>query len=293
MNPFLFVLICTPLGGALRVVLDNFHTNPDKYPHTTGGCGTILVGAGEDKYILKDMKYAQRLASLDMPEGWCANDPLLSRLPVIYFHDGNVSSDMVSHALEGAEPLFEMFHLGSADHPVMDNFEPLPGNKMFTNYYKWYRPQIFQLSPFKTTLSIDNDAVPCSGAKLAEAFKFFTAAKTAVAAAKHLTGINMGVVIFDTEKARPWAAAWANQLKKCILKNGEVTNDQNSMNAVLKNKHPVSIAQFNDHNICRRAVRTKGCLTKSCWIDHGSRSKTMDEKMRGTTLHTTNSDHIC
>jgi len=248
-------------------------------PQTTAACGVIMVGAGSDAYVLKALKSAQHVAGLQMSPGWCAQDLQLTNVPVIYYHDRNISDAMITEAIGGSKPLFESFYIGSAENPVMKGFEAFP-EKMSSAYFKWIRPQIFQLSPFKITLSVDDDAVPCSGAKFAEVFKFFEAQGKNIAAPKHQGGLNMGVVIFNTEMARPWAAAWANQMKHCIVTKGGVTNDQCSMNAVVK-KTSYSIANFNDHNICRRAVRTSGCKTASCWIDHRPSSTPLDQKLAG------------
>merc|ERR1719262_755923 len=108
------------------------------------------------------MKQAQHIANYKMPQGWCADDPQLSNVPLIYFHDRtNISSEEISKSL-GAPPAFEAFYIGTAQQPLMDNFEPLPAEWSFKHptYFKWFRPQLFQLSPFKTTLSLDDDAIP-------------------------------------------------------------------------------------------------------------------------------------
>merc|ERR1719159_1415681 len=93
----------------------------------------------------------------------------------------------------------------------------------------------------------------------------------------------MGFVIFDTEKAKPWAAAWADEIKKCIVQHGRVGMDQNSMAQALKHGH-FEVAHFNDHNICRRRVKTNGCATPSCWVDHRSRRFPYEERINSAAI---------
>ena len=56
----------------------------------------------------------QRIAALAPGSGWCAAQPDLDRVPVVYFHD-NVNADaLVRKGLGGAEPRFELFYSGRA-----------------------------------------------------------------------------------------------------------------------------------------------------------------------------------
>jgi len=288
MTHFALFLICTPLSGALRYVSD-FRTG--SMPQTKAGCGAMYVGAGSDAYVLKEMKIAQRTSRLQMTKGYCATDKEATSIPVIYFHDRpNINAAMIKEALGGEEPLFEMFFLGTSEQPVMEKWDKMPtGDETKPwHWFKWLRPQLFQLSTFDTTLSLDGDAVPCSGAKLSEAFKFHYDSGKDVTAPAHDGALNMGFVIFETEKARPWASAWAYQMRLCIQKNGGIEADQQAMKSALGRNHTgVTVSNFNDHNICRRAVKTTGCSTLSCWVDHRPGSVPISQKMspdNGVTL---------
>ena len=137
------------------------------YPETKAECGVVMFGTGDD-YIQYSARNAQRIAALAPGSGWCAAQPDLDRVPVVYFHD-NVNADaLVRKGLGGAAPRFELFYLGTRANPTMAKFEALPGTKRWARDYKWLRPQTFARSPFSITLGMDGDAVPC-GARLVEA----------------------------------------------------------------------------------------------------------------------------
>ena len=149
------------------------------YPETKAECGVVMFGTGDD-YIQYSARNAQRIAALAVGSGWCAAQPDLDRVPVVYFHDNKKADALVRKGLGGAEPRFELFYLGTRAKPRMAKFEALPGTKRWARDYKWLRPQTFARSPFSITLGMDGDAVPC-GARLVEAFRAFSKSKAAVA----------------------------------------------------------------------------------------------------------------
>ena len=149
------------------------------YPETKAECGVVMFGTGDD-YIQYSARNAQRIAGLAVGSGWCAAQPDLDHIPVVYFHD-NVNADaLVRKGLGGAAPRFELFYLGTRANPTMAKFEALPTQRRWARDYKWLRPQYYKRSPFRTTLNMDGDAVPC-GARLVEAFRAFAESKAAVA----------------------------------------------------------------------------------------------------------------
>ena len=56
------------------------------YPETKAECGVVMFGTGDD-YIQYSARNAQRIASLAPGKNWCAAQPDLDRVPVVYFHD--------------------------------------------------------------------------------------------------------------------------------------------------------------------------------------------------------------
>ena len=99
-----------------------------------------------------------------------------------------------------------IFYLGTRAEPRMAKFEALPTQHRWARDYKWLRPQTFARSPFRTTLNMDGDAVPC-GARLVEAFRAFTKSQAAVAGLWHVdkaySGLNTGFMAWDRDKAAP------------------------------------------------------------------------------------------
>ena len=246
------------------------------YPETKAECGVVMFGTGDD-YIQYSARNAQRIAALAPGSGWCAAQPDLDRVPVVYFHD-NVNADaLVRKGLGGAEPRFELFYLGTRAEPTMAKFEALPGTKRWARDYKWLRPQYYKRSPFRTTLNMDGDAVPC-GARLVEAFRAFAKSKAAVAGLWHVgasySGLNTGFMAWDKEKAAPLLAAWADGMRSAILANRTIRHDQPSLAAALNATRGVSVLRFSEENVCRVCRRDANsgcastCASDGCWVDH-------------------------
>ena len=149
------------------------------YPETKAECGVVMFGTGDD-YIQYSARNAQRIAALAPGKNWCAAQPDLDHIPVVYFHDNTEAEALVRKGLGGAEPRFELFYLGTRANPTMAKFEALPTQRRWARDYKWLRPQYYKRSPFSITLGMDGDAVPC-GARLVEAFRLCEV-KAAVAA---------------------------------------------------------------------------------------------------------------
>ena len=248
------------------------------YPETKAECGVVMFGTGDD-YIQYSARNAQRIAALAPGSGWCAAQPDLDRVPVVYFHDNEKADALVRKGLGGAAPRFELFYLGTRAEPTMAKFEALPGTKRWARDYKWLRPQYYKRSPFRTTLNMDGDAVPC-GARLVEAFRAFAESKAAVAGLWHVgasySGLNTGFMAWDKEKAAPLLAAWADGMRSAILANRTIRHDQPSLAAALNAtaKRGVSVLRFSEENVCRvcRRDTTSGCAStcasESCWVDH-------------------------
>jgi hypothetical protein len=247
------------------------------YPETKAECGVVMFGTGDD-YIQYSARNAQRIAALAVGSGWCAAQPDLDRVPVVYFHDNKKADALVRKGLGGAEPRFELFYLGTRAKPRMAKFEALPGTKRWARDYKWLRPQTFARSPFSTTLNMDGDAVPC-GARLVEAFRAFAESKAAVAGLWHVgasySGLNTGFMAWDKEKAAPLLAAWADGMRSAILANRTIRHDQPSLAAALNATRGVSVLRFSEANVCRVCRRkdttshcASTCPSDSCWVDH-------------------------
>ena len=153
-----------------------------------------------------------------------------------------------------AEPRFELFYLGTRANPTMAKFEALPGTKRWARDYKWLRPQYYKRSPFRTTLNMDGDAVPC-GARLVEAFRAFAESKAAVAGLWHVgasySGLNTGFMAWDRDKAKSLLAAWADGMRSAILANHTIRHDQPSLAAALNTTRGVSVLRFSEENVCR------------------------------------------
>lgn len=258
------------------------------YPATAAACGVVQVGAGPDAYVQFTARNAQRIASLKPGKGWCAAQPELDSIPLVYFHNHLNAPELVRRGLNGEAPRFELFYLGDVDKPRMAGFEALPGTHRWARDYKWYRPQLFLRSPFRTTLNMDGDAVPC-GARVVEAFRFFSNSKAAVAGLWHVSssyeGPNAGFLVFDREKAAPLFRAWANEMRTAILaKNNtrDLHHDQPALAAAI-NKTSVPVARFSSTNVCRvcRSTATKGCastcVSSGCWVDHRDWGTTYNE----------------
>ena len=246
------------------------------YPETKAECGVIMFGTG-DYYLRYSARNAQRIASLAPGKNWCAAQPDLDRVPVVYFHD-NVNADaLVRKGLGGAEPRFELFYLGTRAEPRMAKFEALPTQHRWARDYKWLRPQTFARSPFRTTLNMDGDAVPC-GARLVEAFRAFTRSQAAVAGLWHVeakySGLNTGFMAWDRDKAKSLLAAWADGMRRAILANGTVNHDQQTFAAALGATRGVSVLRFSEANVCRVCRADKEghcastCASDGCWVDH-------------------------
>ena len=144
--------------------------------------------------------------------------------------------------------------------------------------YKWLRPQYYKRSPFRISLNMDGDAVPC-GARLVEAFRAFTRSQAAVAGLWHVeakySGLNTGFMAWDRDKAKSLLAAWADGMRRAILANGTVNHDQQTFAAALGATRGVSVLRFSEANVCRichRADKTSHCASTcpsdSCWVDH-------------------------
>ena len=246
------------------------------YPETKAACGVVMFGTGDD-YIQYSARNAQRIAALAPGKNWCAAQPDLDRVPVVYFHD-NVNADaLVRKGLGGAEPRFELFYLGTRAEPRMAKFEALPTQHRWARDYKWLRPQTFARSPFRTTLNMDGDAVPC-GARLVEAFRAFAESKAAVAGLWHVgasySGLNTGFMAWDKEKADPLLAAWADDMRRAILANRTIRHDQPSLAAALNATSGVKVLRFSEANVCRVCRADKEghcastCASDGCWVDH-------------------------
>ena len=227
------------------------------YPETKAECGVIMFGTG-DYYLRYSARNAQRIASLAPGKNWCAAQPDLDRVPVVYFHD-NVNADaLVRRGLGGAEPRFELFYLGTRAEPRMAKFEALPTQHRWARDYKWLRPQTFARSPFRTTLNMDGDAVPC-GARLVEAFRAFTRSQAAVAGLWHVeakySGLNTGFMAWDRDKAKSLLAAWADGMRRAILANGTVNHDQQTFAAALG-----ALPRWFKRPVLRMLGQLEGCL---------------------------------
>ena len=212
-----------------------------------------MFGTGDD-YIQYSARNAQRIAALAPGSGWCAAQPDLDHIPVVYFHDNEKADALVRKGLGGAEPRFELFYLGTRANPTMAKFEALPTQRRWARDYKWLRPQYYKRSPFRTTLNMDGDAVPC-GARLVEAFRAFAESKAAVAGLWHVgasySGLNTGFMAWDKEKAAPLLAAWADGMRSAILANRTIRHDQPSLAAALNATRGVSVLRFSEENVCR------------------------------------------
>ena len=169
------------------------------YPETKAECGVVMFGTGDD-YIQYSARNAQRIAALAPGKNWCAAQPDLDHIPVVYFHDNTKAEALVRKGLGGAEPRFELFYLGTRANPTMAKFEALPTQRRWARDYKWLRPQTFARSPFSTTLNMDGDAVPC-GARLVEAFRAFSKSKAAVAGLWHV-GASYSCLLYTSPSPR-------------------------------------------------------------------------------------------
>ena len=246
------------------------------YPETKAECGVVMFGTGDD-YIQYSARNAQRIAALAPGKGWCAAQPDLDHIPVVYFHDNKKADTLVRKGLGGAAPRFELFYLGTRAKPRMAKFEALPGTKRWARDYKWLRPQYYKRSPFRTTLNMDGDAVPC-GARLVEAFRAFTRSQAAVAGLWHVeakySGLNTGFMAWDRDKAKSLIAAWADGMRSAILANRTIRHDQPSLAAALNTTRGVSVLRFSEENVCRVCRRDTNsgcastCAADSCWVDH-------------------------
>ena len=219
----------------------------------------------------------QRIAALAVGSGWCAAQPDLDHIPVVYFHDNTKADALVRKGLGGAEPRFELFYLGTRANPTMAKFEALPGTKRWARDYKWLRPQYYKRSPFRISLNLDGDAVPC-GARLVEAFRAFTRSQAAVAGLWHVeakySGLNTGFMAWDRDKAKSLLAAWADGMRRAILANRTIRHDQPSLAAALNATRGVEVLRFSEANVCRVCRADKEghcastCASDGCWVDH-------------------------
>ena len=75
------------------------------YPETKAECGVVMFGTGDD-YIQYSARNAQRIAALAVGSGWCAAQPDLDHIPVVYFHDNTKAEALVRKGLGGVEPRF-------------------------------------------------------------------------------------------------------------------------------------------------------------------------------------------
>ena len=158
---------------------DDVGMTPDVAP-----CGVLFSAFSSESFVRASALAAQHVALQRAPAGWCALDRALTRYPVVLATDveGDVARAAVKEALSplgarGRHARFEIQMLGSLDHPLGGIPAPFDGVRSTSSgnvaAWKWWRPALYMHSPFRLTLSLDTDALPCSASSISDSFAAF------------------------------------------------------------------------------------------------------------------------
>ena len=145
----------------------------------------LFTAFSSESFVRASALAAQHVALMRAPAGWCPLSRGLTRYPVVLATD--VPDETARAAVRAAlTPLggrsraarFEIQLLGSLARPLGGIPAPYHGvghggGGSGVAAWKWWRPALYMHSPFRVTLSLDTDAIPCSTTSVASAFAAF------------------------------------------------------------------------------------------------------------------------
>ena len=174
--------------------------------------------------------------------------------------------------LGGAAPRFELFYLGTPpiqQWPSSRRCRVPNGGRGTTRL----RPQYYKRSPFRTTLNMDGDAVPC-GARLVEAFRAFAESKAAVAGLWHVgvvLGPQHGVHGVGQRESGPAPRGLGGRCATRHLANRTIRHDQPRPLAGAERDErrvrPALLGGERLHRVCR--ADKEGHCASTCAADGG------------------------
>jgi len=253
----------------------------------SASCGVVLGGFGSQNYVNIARKVATHIRALEMPKGWCPEQPGLDKAPVTLFGD---KADGVCP--EGVNCLLEkdMAPWEGGDKSIGGQQSHLGSWK-----FRFYHAQMLINSPYNLTLYVDVDALPCTGEGVANFFKLAKEGVTlgSIKHEEHLGGgggappgmksedhadwskwpeHNAGVIYADLRVTKPMFEEWAEGIKRTA---GHAAGDQFAYRqATFNHRKTFKEHFFNDLQVCRNLSGPKhnckhgGEDGKPCWVYH-------------------------
>jgi len=292
--PALFLLAAAVLNvsSALRISDTAFISEKQDNAH----CGIVLGAFNKPKYVISQVKFALSIASLEMPAGWCPESPDLKTVPIVIYSDVPESSTIVDETLAasgstwGKTANFRVVDMGTLSNPKPPFYAfAIKGgtnsSKSHQPYWGW-RPQMLKQSPFNRTITLDDDASPCSGQGMADLFGLlekYNVDYTAPRWRAHGDGktgkFNHGVMVMNRDAAMPWINKWEeiqnDGLASCKAYGGDQGSGNLAWDKVPKDQVRRTVCP---EGTCCRSSPLPKCSQKTCLVHHAHAKGPYDEE---------------
>lgn len=254
-------------------------------------CGIVLGAFNEPEYVISQVRFASSIASLEMPAGWCPESPDLHTVPVVIYSDVPEASTIAARVPTGGKSNFRVVDMGTLSNPkppftafaIKGGIE---SSKAHQPYWGW-RPQMLRQSPFNRTITLDDDASPCSGQGMADLFGLlekYNVDYTAPRWRKHGNGktgkFNHGVMVMNRDAALPWINKWEEIQNDALASCKEFGGDQGSGNLAWDKvpQDQVRRTVCPESTCCAHYTPLPKCSQQTCLVHHAHAKGPYDEE---------------
>jgi len=263
-------------------------------------CGVVMMAWGQS-YSKLAATVASRTRRLPAHKGWCPLDPELDHIPVALFTD-TPKQQLIPCMSQGVR----LTEIDVHEEFELDAWMGVEGNDHLNHMLgtwkmRWYHAQSILQSPYKLSLYLDVDALPCSAHGISSLFHELVQEKALFGSTlvlvkkchmtngnctfphppdlekqkalewKNFTERNSGVLVVD-KKAKPILEEWGTVIKRMA---GQVMGDQYALReALFKYRDTIPQHIYSDKKVCRYHNATlRECETDDepglgCYVHH-------------------------
>lgn len=253
-------------------------------------CGIVLGAFSKEKFVISQTKFALSIARLTMPANWCPESPDLKYVPVVIYSDvADASSIAASVPTKGVEPNFKVVDMGTLENPKPP-FTAFPKgikggytiSEKHQPFWGW-RPQMLKFSPFNRTITLDDDASPCSGQGLTDLFGVLKKFNVDYSSPqwRHYSGLfNHGIMVMNRDAVKPWLDKWEDIQNNALGSCDGFAGDQGSGNLAwgATPKSVVSRQTCPESLCCAHYTALPKCSVATCLVHHEHARGPFDEE---------------
>lgn len=260
-----------------------------KKASTSKHCGVVLGSFGSDEYVSIGTKVAKYIRNLNVSRGWCPEEPGLASVPVAFF------TDFPGYSCPDGIQCFNLEALA----PWEGGASKSTGSNSHLGFwkYRWYHSQMLVHSPYELTLSLDVDALPCSGDAITSIFTAFKEKGVSLGSVMHdhspcamtpggncsdmspagttnddmmlwekFIERNCGFILADKRKTKSLFEEWAANIRTT---EGIALGDQLPYRqALFTHRNDIKEHIFNEKEVCRFLPHDKYNCNTGCLISH-------------------------